>query len=65
MSRTVPRKTARDQKLVLLIFIIGGALLITVAVLVPFLATLAAPGGMLLGAGLAVALMWFGVWRWR
>jgi K+ transporter len=65
VSRTVPRKTTREQKWVLLIFIIGGALLVTVAVLVPALAVLAKPGGMLLGTGLAVALLWLGAWRWR
>jgi uncharacterized membrane protein YphA (DoxX/SURF4 family) len=63
--KTIPRKTSRDQKMVMLIFIIGGALLVTVAVLVPFLTPMAAPGGMLLGTGLAVALLWFGSWRWR
>lgn len=65
MARTVPRKTSREQATVLLVFIVGGAFLVAVGVLVPPVAVLATPGGMLLGTGLAVALLWFGAWRWR
>jgi hypothetical protein len=63
--RPVPRKTTREQVRVLGLLFGGGALFIAVGLLVPPLVFLVGPGGMLLGTGLAVALLWYGAWRWR
>ena len=41
-----------EQRAVCLLMLGAGAVLVTVAVLLPVLVTLAAPGGLLLGGGL-------------